>query len=620
VDAGSTTSQARVVAGRYRLLDPVGSGGMGTVWRAEDERLGRLVAVKEVRPPAGMTGPEYDDLRERTLREARAAARLSTPGAVAVHDVVEEDGRPYVVMELLPGRSLAEVVADGGPLASAEVARVGLSLVATLAAAHRAGILHRDVKPANVVLAEGGRVVLTDFGIAKAAGDPQLTSTGVLLGSPAYIAPERARGEEAGPPSDLFALGATLFTAVEGRPPFAGPDAMATLLAVVAGRREPVRAAGPLGPVLTRLLDPDPARRPTAAQAERLLRAAADQARTAPPSPAAPARTAPAQPSLALPAQERTLVVPVPMDAAAGPPRPPGAADRHADRHPAPQRRTAPATRPAASRARGRGGLRPAPVLALLGLLAVLALGAGAVWATRDTGPPAPAAAPADTGTTGTTPPDGSGAAGEGDAVPPEEAAAETGETERASGDEQAGDEQAGDEQASTPEDSPSQDTPADASEPALATEGWMTYADEAGWSLAHPEGWEPEERNVRGQRVVQITSPEGGGRYIRVSDDGRASGDPADRWQAFAQEFAARNPSYEEVGIETVEDYPYTPAADWEFTYSSGGAELHVLDRMLFTDDGRAYAVLVQGRDDDDVRDVFDQVVESFRPPAARG
>lgn len=281
VDAGSTTSQTRLVAGRYRLLDAVGSGGMGVVWRAQDERLGRQVAVKEIRPPAGITGPEYDDLRERTLREARAAARLSTPGAVAVHDVVESDGRPYVVMELLHGRSLSAVVAEDGPLPPAEVARIGLSLLVTLSAAHRAGILHRDVKPANVVLEADGRVVLTDFGIAKAAGDPQLTSTGVLLGSPAYIAPERARGQEAGPPSDLYALGATLFTAVEGRPPFAGPDAMATLLAVVGGERQPMAAAGPLEAALTRLLDVDPQRRPSAAEAETLLRTAERESRAA---------------------------------------------------------------------------------------------------------------------------------------------------------------------------------------------------------------------------------------------------------------------------------------------------------------------------------------------------
>ncbi|MCW2616677.1 MAG: serine/threonine protein kinase, partial [Frankiales bacterium] len=293
------TDEQRLVAGRYRLLSPLGSGGMGTVWRAEDVLLGREVAVKEVTFPRGLSDEDREVLRERTRREARAAARLDHPSAVTVYDVVEEDGSPFLVMELVEARTLSQVVRADGPLTPQRTAQVGLALLGALETAHSQGIVHRDVKPGNVLLMaekEGaaGRVVLTDFGIASSPGDSSITSTGLLLGSPSYIAPERARGQSPGPASDLWSLGATLFTAVEGRPPYDGGEPLLTVTAVVTGEHEPFVAAGPLVPVLEGLLERDPEHRLTAAQARAALLPIAERSRVfaAPsPSPAAERRT-----------------------------------------------------------------------------------------------------------------------------------------------------------------------------------------------------------------------------------------------------------------------------------------------------------------------------------------
>ena len=256
-----TMAGERVVAARYRLTGELGRGGMGVVWAAHDELLQRPVAVKEVHFPPNIADEERETLRERTMREARAAARLDQPCAIRVFDVCEEDGRPYIVMELVAGRTLGDLVREDGPLPPAKVAEIGLCLLDALVAAHDAGIVHRDVKPGNVLIRHDGRVTLTDFGIASTAGDPSITSTGLLLGSPAYIAPERARGDTPEPPSDFWSLGATLFTAVEGRPPYDKPEPFATLTSVVTEPHEPCELAGPLAPVLERMLDKDPAMR-----------------------------------------------------------------------------------------------------------------------------------------------------------------------------------------------------------------------------------------------------------------------------------------------------------------------------------------------------------------------
>ena len=261
-----------MVAGRYRLISALGNGGMGTVWLAEDDLLSRQVAVKEVSPPADMTEQERGLLRERTLREARTAARLSHPNVVTIYDVVEDDGQPWIVMELVPARSLRDVVQAAGPLTVQQAAGVGLQILAALSAAHALGIMHRDVKPGNVLIDAGGRAILADFGIARTQDSTALTTSGVLVGSPSYIAPERARGERGGPESDLWSLGATLYALVEGRPAYDRAGPLPTLMAVVNEDPDPPSRAGALWPVIRGLLDHVPSRRLGPDEAERMLR------------------------------------------------------------------------------------------------------------------------------------------------------------------------------------------------------------------------------------------------------------------------------------------------------------------------------------------------------------
>lgn len=245
---------------------------MGRVWLAQDVKLDRQVAVKEIIPPKGLTERERTETRLRTLREARTAASLSHPNVVRVFDTMNIDDQPWIVMEYVPSRSLQDVIDTDGPLPPWRVADIGLSVLAALRTAHKAGVLHRDVKPGNVLLADDGRVVLTDFGLATFDGDPQVTRTGMILGSPQYISPERASEGISSPESDLWSFGATLYAAVEGRAPYARPNALATLTALVTEDPDPSPRAGPLQPTLDLLLRRDPARRPAAEVVERLLR------------------------------------------------------------------------------------------------------------------------------------------------------------------------------------------------------------------------------------------------------------------------------------------------------------------------------------------------------------
>ncbi|GAB7103869.1 serine/threonine-protein kinase [Streptomyces phaeofaciens JCM 4814] len=289
---------ARLLAGRYRLGDVLGRGGMGTVWRAEDETLGRTVAVKELRFPGNIDDDEKRRLITRTLREAKAIARIRNNSAVTVFDVVEEDDRPWIVMELVEGKSLAEAIREDGVLEPRRAAEVGLAILDVLRSAHREGILHRDVKPSNVLIAEDGRVVLTDFGIAQVEGDPSITSTGMLVGAPSYISPERARGHKPGPAADLWSLGGLLYASVEGSPPYDKGSAIATLTAVMTEPLEEPKNAGPLRDVIYGLLTKDPARRLDDAGARAKLQAVihAPDRREAEPADATKVVPLPAQP------------------------------------------------------------------------------------------------------------------------------------------------------------------------------------------------------------------------------------------------------------------------------------------------------------------------------------
>ncbi|MEU0247950.1 protein kinase [Streptomyces sp. NPDC006235] len=282
---GQAEGTGRLLAGRYRVTAQLGRGGMGVVWKAVDEVLGREVAVKELRTYTDTAGPELAGLRVRMQREARAAARVRHPGVIAVHDIAEVDGRPLIVMELVDGPSLDDVLRDRGPLDAREAAGIGAKVMDALAAAHRAGVLHRDVKPGNILLDRSGRVVLTDFGIAT-MDDPgdgsatHLTRSGELVGSLDYLAPERAQGADPGPASDVWALGATLYAAVEGASPFRRTSTFSTLTAIVSEPLPEPRRAGPLAPVLQRLLDKRPEARPEAEQARETLQAIADSGGT----------------------------------------------------------------------------------------------------------------------------------------------------------------------------------------------------------------------------------------------------------------------------------------------------------------------------------------------------
>ncbi|MGW1592196.1 serine/threonine-protein kinase [Streptomyces sp. NPDC002343] len=448
--------QGLLIAGRYRLADSIGSGGMGRVWRAHDEVLHRMVAVKELTASLYVADGDRAVLLARTRAEARAAARINHSAVVTVHDVLEHDGRPWIVMELVEGDSLADVVKEHGRVEPAEAARIGLWVLRALRAAHAAGVLHRDVKPGNVLLGTDRRVLLTDFGIAQIEGDSTITRTGEVVGSVDYLAPERVRGHDPGPASDLWALGATLYTAVEGRSPFRRTSPLSTMQAIVEEDTEEPRQAGPLGPVIAALLRKDPADRPSVEEAEQMLAEAAEGRRP---------RTA----QEFLPTQAAHLGTPGPAGPGYGP-----------TGHPAggtlpgvPAGATGSATGPTAVGPGAAGApapARPRRRLRTLALVVAVAamLGAGAAVAVQKWG--------AGTGETGVT---GGGPA--------------------------------------TPSPSVSGVTPGtDGTIPA----SWRRYDDEWGFSVYLPEGWSRKVVGVPGDlRQVDYT-PDGGEHFVRIAID----------------------------------------------------------------------------------------------------
>ncbi|WP_405595797.1 serine/threonine protein kinase [Streptomyces sp. NBC_01410] len=359
------------IAGRYRVIDQLGRGGMGVVWRAFDEVLGREVAVKELRTYTDSSGPELADLTVRMQREARAAARVRHPGVIAVHDVAEHQGRPVIVMEFIDGPSLDDVLGERGVIDAREAAAIGARVLEALGAAHRAGVLHRDVKPGNVLLEGNGRVVLTDFGIA-AMDDPgdgsttRLTRSGELVGSLDYLAPERAQGQAPGPASDIWALGATLYAAVEGSAPFRRTSTWSTLNAIVVDPLPEPRRAAALAPVLRQLMHKDPAQRPDADTAARLLTAVAEGKDTAKSTVSLGSVVPPApDPSTRVPTELSEMPNRPEGFGPAVPQAPPGPAAVAAAHAPAP-----------ASGGRGR-----ARALVAAGVLAVLLAGGGVTYA-----------------------------------------------------------------------------------------------------------------------------------------------------------------------------------------------------------------------------------------------
>ncbi|HEU5156723.1 MAG TPA: protein kinase [Streptosporangiaceae bacterium] len=354
---------------RYTPIEEIGAGGLGRVWRAYDRDLDRMVAIKELTPSAALPAVERDSLYARLMREARATARLHHPNVVGLYDILSDDERLWIVMQYVPGRSLQDVISHEGRISFRSAARIGSQLLDALSAAHRAGILHRDVKPSNVLITEEGQAVLSDFGIATIEGDSRLTQAGMIIGTPSYIAPERAQGEQATPASDLWSLGATLYAAVEGHPPFQRSDAMASLAAVLT---EPVPSpanAGPLAPVLAGLLERDPARRMSAEEAARRLAAIADGAGFEPPLPnrsKSPYDTDPGFDAPSFPDVEEPPPATPAALGSAGPPLPQGSAGpppawRGLDETRTVERPLPPASMPAEPNLAGGGSPQPPP-------------------------------------------------------------------------------------------------------------------------------------------------------------------------------------------------------------------------------------------------------------------
>ncbi|HEX2132426.1 MAG TPA: serine/threonine-protein kinase, partial [Actinophytocola sp.] len=302
-----------LVAGRYRLTERLGGGGMGVVWQAHDERLRRTVAIKEVILPPALDDTRLEEIRRRTMREGRIAAKLTHPQLIAVYDVIEDDGRPFIVMEYLPSTSLSRLLADRGTLPPEEVARIGAGSAAALASAHAAGVVHRDVKPANILVGEDGTVKITDFGVSRVVEDVTGTTTGTFVGTPAYLAPEVAQGREVTFAGDVYSLGATLYTAVEGTPPAGKSDnPMLLLHRIASGDVVPPTQAGPLTGIILRLLSTDPDQRPTMEQARAELAELTGGTPEPVPEPAPAPPAPPPAPPPAAPAPEPT------------PPAPPG--------------------------------------------------------------------------------------------------------------------------------------------------------------------------------------------------------------------------------------------------------------------------------------------------------
>ena len=549
----------RLLAGRYRLLQPLGQGGMGVVWRSRDELLGRDVAVKEVLIPPELSHGEREMLRERTLREARSAARLSHPNVVTIFDVVEEAGRPWIVMEFVASRSLAEVLREDGPLPPRQVAEVGRQVLAALRVAHAAGVLHRDVKPSNVLLGRDGRVVLTDFGIATLEGDPSLTTSGMLLGSPAFIAPERVQARGTGPESDLWSLGATLYTAVEGRPPYDRGAPLPTLAAVVTETADPPRLAGPAWPVIERLLRKDPAERIGAEEADQLLRnlaSASDLAEQVPHAwqrPAAPPTTVAAHDGEGRDG-ERTSLLPI-----------------------------YPAGLVRAVREPGRR-LTLRPVAIAVALLAAVGFGWGTLrWSENgDRGDGQPAADTTRSGQPSASRPTRRTAPSN----PPSAT------------------------QSRPPSQPPSPPSTGPTVGSATLPAGFERYRDRTGFSLAVPAGWNITRQSGR----VYIREPEGS-RLLIIDQTDDPKPDPVADWEQ--QEQARRDgyPDYRRIHIGPV-DY-FQSAADWEFTYAGRRGRVHVLIRGTVTSPRQAYGIYwstADGRWQDSLR-YWRTFTETFRP-----
>ncbi|MFG1944529.1 protein kinase [Nonomuraea sp. NPDC048826] len=595
----------RRIAGRYHLQEPIGKGGMGIVWRAHDELLDRTVAVKEVRYAAAL-GDEVQLLNRRTMREARAAARFEHPNVIVVHDVIEEDGRPWIVMQLVQSRSLGAVIKQDGPLQPKRVAEIGLAVLDALYRAHESGVLHRDVKPENVLLADDGRVVLTDFGIATLETETQLTVTG-LAGTPAFIAPERLKGLPARRESDLWSLGATLYTAVEGRSPHERGNALATMHAVLTDEPDPARRAGPLAPVIAGLLSKEPVQRLTYEEAERLLRqviAAASEpptVRTAKMPRVAPAEDdMPTDPNLmpVPPPRPAPRPQPKPTSRPSTPPRSPippvsarpsaspaspassGPPETGALFTPATARPPSPPPSDESTMDAGSGGRRQAlPVIAAVTAVLLVA-GVGGYLGLRsepgdsptdDRGTTAASTAPADP-TAGPT------------AGPTDSSATEPTSAPTSGGAEPSGSPSASAEESGSPSPSATPTT-----EEATLPKGWKWHKDkELDFTMALPKGWDVFKRE--GSQVFFRGPGAGSNAFVSVDRARKPGSDPVKDWRKQEKTAKYGFGGYQLIDIKAV-DYQKA-AADWDFTWNTNTGKTRVRNRGFITENGRGYAI----------------------------
>ncbi|MEW1546562.1 serine/threonine-protein kinase [Streptomyces tsukubensis] len=580
---GSGDSEGRLLAGRYRLGGVLGRGGMGTVWRAEDETLSRTVAVKELRFPHQIDEDEKRRLITRTLREAKAIARIRNTSAVTVYDVVDEDDRPWIVMELVEGKSLAEVIREDGTLTPRRAAEVGLAILDVLRSAHREGILHRDVKPSNVLVANDGRVVLTDFGIALVEGDPSITSTGMLVGAPSYISPERARGHRPGPAADLWSLGGLIYASVEGAPPYDKGSAIATLTAVMTEPLDPPKNAGPLEEVIYGLLAKDPAQRLDDAGARALLTRALNAPDTAaepplppdatramtlptipPPEPAAPARTE----------RPRGPVRPTRNTAPAA-----AAAAR------LPQQPPSPPVQRAAPRRAPLTDVVPRRTLVLLAVGIALAVLGTVMYLTigRDNEGDGSGSAGGDrTTSAGTTPETGTK---DGKATSGGEKPADTADG-KGTGDGATGKD--GATGASKPPASPA--APGKGTLPAGYAEKTDTRFR---FSMAMPAGFQRTDIAGTNSGGIYNTAVDAFPR-VQVDFNSRPGKDAAAAWENALAGTKAASTNYTHRGIKAVQYNGYRTAADWEFERDHNGKRMRVLNRGFVVDDKRGYSIMV--------------------------
>ncbi|KUN85519.1 serine/threonine protein kinase [Streptomyces bungoensis] len=622
---------------------------MGTVWRAEDETLGRTVAVKELRFPSNIDEEEKRRLITRTLREAKAIARIRNNSAVTVYDVVDEDDRPWIVMELVEGKSLAEVIREDGLLEPRRAAEVGLAVLDVLRSAHRQGILHRDVKPSNVLIAEDGRVVLTDFGIAQVEGDPSITSTGMLVGAPSYIAPERARGHKPGPAADLWSLGGLLYAAVEGVPPYDRGSAIATLTAVMTEPLEEPRNAGPLRDVIHGLLNKDPAQRLDDAGARAMLNAVLRAPEPEPvdatrvvPLPEQPGPSAPSEGKRGEEAGEklrgalRSVRKAAGAATAAAAARPKGGSDTAtpaAADGPAAPRTEGPAVpgKPDAEAKDSTSVLnsgsgkpssgwpvmpppdldlppRPVPrapltdvvprrtliviavVLALAVIGTVLALTLGGGDGGGNGAKAAPSASVKQDKSASGKPGTGSGTQTDG--------ASSSATTKPSS--------------SAAPSASPSAgDSGSSGKQGGGSAPVESTHKGTQGYSIGLPKGWKYQSTGAAGDRY---TGP--GGQKLLVAWTSSPKSDPVADWQN--QERYMVRSQYHKIRIEKV-DYRDWNTADWEFTYVDGGTEWRSIDRGFVVNSHQGYGLMYTAQNADwhgDLRkDTWRTLTQSFEP-----